>query len=65
MLVGLDGKPQKVELQSSSGSERFDKASIDAANGWRYVPGKRNGVPEPMWLEVPVTFRSGPARSAP
>jgi periplasmic protein TonB len=23
---------------------------------WRYVPGKRNGVPEGMWFNVPISF---------
>lgn len=65
VLVGVDGAPQKVELKSSSGEERFDKASIDAASGWRYVPGKRNGVPEAMWMDIPVTFRSRAAGNGP
>jgi protein TonB len=23
---------------------------------WRYVPGKRGGVPEAMWMDVPIQF---------
>jgi protein TonB len=24
---------------------------------WRYVPGKRGGVPETMWFQVPIEFK--------
>ena len=56
VLIGADGVPQKAELQSSSGFERLDKAAMEAAMRWRYVPGKRGGVPETMWFQVPITF---------
>jgi len=23
---------------------------------WRYVPGKRNGVAEAMWFNIPINF---------
>jgi protein TonB len=23
---------------------------------WRYVPARRNGVPEAMWFNVPINF---------
>ena len=26
------------------------------AQNWRYVPGKRGGVPEAMWFSVPINF---------
>ena len=56
VLIGADGLPQKVELLSSSGFERLDKAALDAAMRWRYVPGKRGGVAEAMWYQVPMIF---------
>ena len=56
VLIGADGLPQKVELVTSSGFERLDKAALDAAMRWRYVPGKRGGVAEAMWYQLPMTF---------
>jgi protein TonB len=56
VLIGADGVPQKVEVQTSSGFERLDKAALDAAMRWRYVPGKRGGVAETMWYLLPMTF---------
>lgn len=56
VLIGADGVPQKVELHTSSGFARLDKSALDAAMRWRYVPGKRGGVAETMWYQVPITF---------
>lgn len=56
VLIGEDGLAQKVELLTSSGFERLDKSAMEAAMRWRYVPGKRGGVPEAMWYQVPIQF---------
>ncbi|HSH92452.1 MAG TPA: energy transducer TonB [Ramlibacter sp.] len=57
VYVTADGKPEKVELKSSSGFERLDKAAIAAVSQWRFVPGKRGGVPESAWApDVPIIF---------
>ena len=52
--IGVDGKPQRAELVSSSGFPRLDKAAYDTVMSWRYVPGKRNGVAESMAFNVPI-----------
>ncbi len=59
--IGTDGRPQRAELVSSSGFPRLDKAAYDTVMRWRYVPGKRNGVPEAMAFNVPIRWqlRSG------
>lgn len=56
VLIGVDGAAQKVELHSSSGFERLDRAAMDTVMRWRYTPGKRGGVPEAMWFNVPINF---------
>lgn len=56
VLIGADGTPQKVELKQSSGYDRLDRQAQDAVMRWRFVPGKRNGVPEAMWNLVPINF---------
>lgn len=55
-LIGADGVPQQAEVQRSSGFERLDRAAVDTAMRWRYVPGKRAGVAEAMWFNLPMTF---------
>jgi protein TonB len=56
VLIGEDGVAQKVELLTTSGFERLDKSAMEAAMRWRYVPGKRGGVAEAMWYQVPIQF---------
>lgn len=56
VLIGADGVPQKAEIRQSSGFERLDQAALNTALKWRYVPGKRGGVAEDMWFNVPINF---------
>ena len=56
VLIGADGSAQKAELKTSSGFERLDQAAINTVLKWRFVPGKRGGVPETMWFNVPLNF---------
>lgn len=56
VLIGADGLPQKAEIRQSSGFERLDQSALTTVMKWRYVPGKRGGVPEAMWFNVPVSF---------
>jgi protein TonB len=54
--IDVDGRALQAEIKQSSGFDRLDQAALNAALGWRYVPGKRAGVPEIMWTDVPISF---------
>lgn len=56
VLIGPDGQPQRAEVAQSSGFDRLDQAAVATAMRWRYVPGKRGGVPEAMWFSVPINW---------
>ena len=56
VLIGADGQPQRAELAKSSGFARLDDAAVATVMRWRYVPGKRGGVAEAMWFNVPVNW---------
>lgn len=56
VLIGVDGKPVSAKLVKSSGFDRLDKAAYEAVMQWRYVPGKRQGVPEAMTFNVPIKW---------
>ena len=56
VLVGEDGAPQKAHVHQTSGHDRLDRAALATVLAWRYVPGKRGGVPEAMWMDVPIQF---------
>jgi protein TonB len=56
VFIGADGLAQKAEIKTSSGFARLDQAALATVLAWRYVPGKRGGVPEAMWFDVPINF---------
>jgi protein TonB len=55
-LIGVDGTAQQAEIKRSSGYERLDQVSLATALRWKYVPGKRAGVAEAMWFDVPFNW---------
>jgi protein TonB len=57
VLIGTDGRAQDAKIEKSSGFPRLDQAAEATARGWRYVPGTRGGVPETMWVEVPIRWK--------
>ena len=56
VLILADGHPDKAEIRTSSGYPRLDEAAIASVQGWRFVPGKRNGVAQAMWFNIPIRF---------
>ena len=56
VLIGMDGSAQDAKVKTSSGFELLDQAALNTVKNWRYVPGKRGGVPETMWFNVPINF---------
>jgi len=56
VLIGVDGLPKEASIKQSSGYDRLDDAARQAVMSWRYVPGKRNGVVEPMEFNVPINW---------
>lgn len=56
VLIGTDGTALDAQVRDSSGYERLDRAALETVRKWRYVPGKRAGVPEAMWFNVPINF---------
>jgi protein TonB len=57
VYIDANGQPQRAELKQSSGYERLDETALNTVLKWRYLPGKRNGLAEAMWLQVPLEFR--------
>lgn len=54
--ISAQGTALDAQVRQSSGYERLDRAALAAVRQWRFVPGKRGGVPETMWFDVPVHF---------
>lgn len=56
VLINAEGKAEKLEIATSSGHTRLDDAALNTVQTWRFVPGKRAGMPEAMWFNVPIRF---------
>lgn len=54
--IETDGTASSAEIETSSGYERLDRVAQQTVLHWRYLPGTRNGVPEAMWVLIPIQF---------
>ena len=55
-FIDVNGTASQASITSSSGYERLDQVALKTVLQWRYVPGKRAGIPESMWFNVPLNF---------
>ncbi len=55
-LIEANGTASQASIQTSSGYERLDQTALQTVLKWRYVPGKRAGVAEAMWFNIPLNF---------
>ena len=57
VTIDASGVPNSADIVQSSGFARLDRAAQATAMAWRYVPGRRAGVPEAMSVDVPIVWR--------
>lgn len=57
VLVNLEGKPESVHLQKSSGASILDDAAVDAVKHWSFVPARQGNMQISAWVDVPILFR--------
>lgn len=57
VLVSADGQPNRVELRTSSGSDRLDRAAQEAVSRWRFVPARQGERAIESWVLVPIVFK--------
>jgi protein TonB len=56
VLISTSGSVQELNIAKSSGFARLDEAASRTVQGWRFSAGTRAGVPEVMWVKVPISF---------
>jgi TonB family protein len=56
VVVGADGLPRDVRIARSLGMG-LDEKAIDAVRHWRFEPGRMDGRPVPVVVNVEVNFR--------
>ncbi|MFZ3322849.1 MAG: TonB family protein [Usitatibacter sp.] len=57
VLVSAAGSAENVEVRASSGSERLDRAAVDAVRQWRFAPARRGAETLAAWALVPILFQ--------
>lgn len=57
LLIGVDGFVKEVKLEKSSGFHRLDQHALKEAWKLRFIPGKVDGIPQPMWKEKPFRYQ--------
>ena len=55
-LIDTDGMVRRVMLRQSSGYADLDTAAANAVNGWKFVPGLKDGEPVNAWADVQIVF---------
>lgn len=55
--VSAAGLPGKIEVSSSSGFARLDRAAEEAVSRWRFVPAQRGTEAIAAWVRVPIRFQ--------
>jgi len=56
VLVSEKGKINALKIFKSSGYKSLDQQAVKTVKKWLFEPGKKNGVPEGMWVKIPVKF---------
>ncbi len=57
VLVSTAGTAENVEVRTSSGSERLDRAAMDAVRNWRFAPARRGAETIAAYALVPILFQ--------
>ena len=60
LVVYLDDAGEIAGVRALEGPEDLAAAALDAARGWRFLPGTLDGNPIPVALEVRVAFPGRP-----
>ena len=54
--IAINGKTLQAIVNISSGYPRLDRAALESVLKWQFIPGKKAGVPQKMWVNIPINF---------
>lgn len=60
VFVTAEGTAGTVEVAKSSGSERLDRAALEAVRRWKFVPARRGDQAVAAHVNVPIVFTLDP-----
>ncbi len=56
VLVSAEGSVDEIKIASSSGSDRLDRAALEAVRRWSFAPATQAGRAVAAWVIVPIPF---------
>ncbi|HKQ30097.1 MAG TPA: TonB family protein [Burkholderiales bacterium] len=56
VFVNPDGSAREVQVRTSSGHVRLDRAAKQAAERWKFVPARNGSVAVGAWVEFTINF---------
>ncbi|MCM0036790.1 MAG: energy transducer TonB [Burkholderiaceae bacterium] len=54
--IASNGRALQALVNISSGYPRLDQAALESVLKWRFIPGKKSGIPQVMWINIPINF---------
>jgi protein TonB len=51
------GSAGEIRIESSSGHEILDNATVDQVKGWRFLPARRGDQAVASWVIVPIEYK--------
>ena len=54
--IDVDGSASQVKIHQSSGHPRLDNTALETVIKWRFIAGKKAGVSQKMWVNIPINF---------
>lgn len=56
VFVNSDGSAREVHVRTSSGYVRLDRAAMEAAERWKFVPARHGSAAVGAWVEFTINF---------
>jgi len=60
LFIDEDGVVQRVQVDESSGHKALDQAALKVASGVEFTPALNREKKVPVWISLPITFRTAP-----
>lgn len=54
--IATNGTALQALVNISSGYPRLDRAALESVLKWQFIPGKKAGVTQKMWVIIPINF---------
>lgn len=56
VAIDIDGTSAEAVIHQSSGHHRLDRAALETVMKWRFIPAKKGGEYQKMWVNIPINF---------